>query len=238
MICKVIGRGLVVAVVVPSLFGCVAYGTYRKTYEELERSKAAHRDLIAKYNRDVNRHGPIQTTIQGVPESEHERVKMKLAQLQEELRREKSLRPNFTTEDADHVGNDARLEDGGIALGSGLLFNAGEAQLKSSQLPQLDRLAEVLENPQYAGNRFIIEGHTDNQPLKSVKNLFSYNINLGYERAYSVFKYLEKKHGMREGRFSIVTFGMTRPVDPATKDTEDGRRENRRVVIRLAGEKI
>ena len=78
-----------------------------------------------------------------------------------------------------------------------------------------------------------IEGHTDNEPLKSTRQLFEYNIVLGYERASNVFRYLIKKHGLPEKRFQVTSYGMSKPLNPANASTSQGRSENRRVVFRL-----
>ena len=241
MFLRTIVRGLCVVFLLQMTVGCVSYQKWRMLKEDHERGKLALRDLTAEYNKAVNQldragegAGPV--TIQGVPQSEYDRLRSQLTQVSDELERQKQIQLEFTPADIQGMP-DAKLESGGIALGSELLFNPGQSQLKSSQLPQLDQLASLLET-KYPGQRVIVEGHTDNQPLKSVKNLYFYNINLGFERAYSVFKYLEKKHAIPESRFRIVTFGQTKPIDPSTANTEEGRAMNRRVVIRLAGEEI
>jgi len=229
MISKILRRGLVLALVCPFLVGCVSYQQYRKTAEELERAKEVNRDLIAKYNRDINGRTPTTTTFQGVSPAKYAALESDYAKVRKELDAAKNkLQAGFTREEAEGVIG-SRFEEGGIALTTGLLFNAGESQLK--ELSALDSLAGVLLSANHAGSRFLIEVHTDNQPLVKVKKLYEYNINLGYKRAYSVFKYLTEKRGIPEERFRIVSYGMTKPLNPAV-NSESGRAENRRVVIR------
>ena len=126
----------------------------------------------------------------------------------------------------------AKIESGGISLGSNLLFRSGQARLKTHQFPSLDQVARLLKG-KYSSYEVLIEGHTDNEPLKSTRQLFEYNIVLGYERASNVFRYLIKKHGLPEKRFQVTSYGMSKPLNPANASTSQGRSENRRVVFRL-----
>ena len=53
------------------------------------------------------------------------------------------------------------------------------------------------------------------------------------DRASNVFKYLSKRHGLPESRFQVMSYGMARPLNPDLANTQQGQRENRRVVFRL-----
>jgi chemotaxis protein MotB len=227
-------RGVVGVLVVPLLCGCVSYEEYRGIQDELSRSKRNNNDLITQYQKDLlyrqktrkefsSRDGELQT--------EMEELKNQLLVMEskkEEL--EKVDGRDFEKED---LPAGAKIESGGISLGSNLLFRSGQARLKTHQFPSLDQVARLLKG-KYSSYEVLIEGHTDNEPLKSTRQLFGgYNIVLGYERASNVFRYLSKKHGIPENRFQVMSYGLSRPLNPAIASTSQGRSENRRVVFRL-----
>ena len=127
----------------------------------------------------------------------------------------------------------AEVEDGGLSLGAGFLFNSGEAGLKSEQLPVLDEVAKMLKT-KYSGQKIIVEGHTDNEPLEQVTGASEYNLKLGFERATNVFKYLNLKHGISQERVALFSYGTSKPLRPETGHSPEGRKKNRRVVFRLS----
>ena len=199
---KLVVRGLAVVCALSLLSGCVSYGEYSKLKGELELSQQANRQLIDQYNRllvKTNRQAAEGT----ISEAEHKAALAQLEDLRAQLQKQQGA--SFTNED---VPEGAKIEEGGISLGSNLLFNSGMASLKKgSHFPSLDSIASSLKG-KYAGYNIIIEGHTDNEPLNKTKKLYEYNLKLGFERATNVFKYLNLKHGIPEGRVTIFSFGM------------------------------
>ena len=127
----------------------------------------------------------------------------------------------------------AEVEDGGLSLGAGSLFNSGEAGLKSEQIPVLDEVAKMLKT-KYSGQKIIVEGHTDNESLEQAAGASEYNLKLGFERATSVFKYANLKHGIPQERVAIFSYGTSKPLSPGTGHSPEGRKKNRRVVFRLS----
>jgi chemotaxis protein MotB len=224
------------ACLVPMFSGCVAYQKHKELGNELERTQQALRDMTAQYNKLYAMRGAAipGRAVVGVPQSEHDKLKAQLADLRRQLA-DQQLKLSFEKEDVTPIEK-AELEDGGIRLGEALLFNEGVAALKSSELPALDQLVQLLRT-KYPGEAIIIEGHTDNQPLVRTKKLHDSNLKLSFERAYSVFKYLQD-HGIPEDLMRVEAFADGKPIDPATENTEEGRRLNRRVVIRRGGAKI
>lgn len=97
-------------------------------------------------------------------------------------------------------------------------FNTGESGLLAESYPQLDGLLQMMkESPSMS---IIIEGHTDNigDPEQ--------NKRLSLERAYNVREYLIKK-GIAGKRIQFKGYGDTKPI--ADNETEDGKKQNRRV---------
>ena len=84
------------------------------------------------------------------------------------------------------------------------------------------------------GQKIIVEGHTDNEPLEQVAGASEYNLKLGFERATNVFKYLNLKHGIPQERVAIFSYGTSKPLSPETGHSPAERKKNRRVVFRLS----
>ena len=76
-----------------------------------------------------------------------------------------------------------------------------------------------------AGARFEIEGHTDNVGSKEA------NERIGLARADAVKQYLCEQYEILPERISVVSYGLEKPV--ADNATDDGRAQNRRVVIKV-----
>lgn len=102
-------------------------------------------------------------------------------------------------------------------------FNTGSADIKSESFGELDKIAEILKK--YPRIIAAIEGHTDNTGSDEI------NLKLSKDRAASVKNYLIKQ-GVDAEQLSSEGFGPNRPI--ATNDTEEGRAQNRRVVIRTS----
>lgn len=108
-------------------------------------------------------------------------------------------------------------ESAGIVL-DGVLFASGSARLDPASYPRLDRVVEYMRH--LPRTRIRIEGHTDNvgNPQR--------NLRLSEARARAVRDYLVAR-GIDGSRIEAVGFGDQRPIAP--NDTEEGRRQNRRI---------
>jgi chemotaxis protein MotB len=107
-----------------------------------------------------------------------------------------------------------------------VLFASGSAELDRQAKEVLNDLAELISTlPQES--RIIIEGHTDNVPIKTKE--YANNMELSIARAISVLNYFVKEKGLSPERFAVVGYGEYRPVAP--NDTEENRSKNRRIEI-------
>lgn len=111
-----------------------------------------------------------------------------------------------------------------ITLTIPVLFASGEAVLTSQAKNVLTGVSKAIAA---VPNKVIIEGHTDNVPVKSAK--YRSNWELSVARAYSVVDYFVSGRGLDPGRFVVAGYGEYRPV--ADNATPDGRAENRRIEI-------
>lgn len=118
-----------------------------------------------------------------------------------------------------------------IEIKGHLLFDSGDAELMEDAKPIISKIGDVLK--QYNGYRIEIIGHTDNIPQEKAPY---YNNNvLSYWRAMSVAEYLVQVKNLREEDVTFTGMGEREPI--ADNGTGDGRRQNRRVEIRLYNKK-
>jgi len=121
----------------------------------------------------------------------------------------------------------AVVEKGQVRILEQVKFETGKANILPESEAILNAVVKILnENPGILKIR--VEGHTDNKGNKAL------NKNLSTARAASVVKWLTA-HGIDAKRLTSQGFGQDKPI--ATNDTEEGRRDNRRVEFHIAEEK-
>lgn len=122
-----------------------------------------------------------------------------------------------------------RSEERGLVISlvsDGALFDLGSANLKPSARQILDRVVQVLRA---VPNPVLIEGHTDNLPIRTAQ--FPSNWELSAARAAVVLRYLSQRGGIAPERLIAVGYADTRPLVPNT--SPEGRAQNRRVDIAI-----
>jgi chemotaxis protein MotB len=112
-----------------------------------------------------------------------------------------------------------------ITLKTPVLFAAGSPALKDAATLSLKEVAKALT---LLKNQIIVEGHTDNVPIKTA--VYSSNWELSVARAYSVIEFFENT-GIKPERFIAAGYGEFKPV--ASNETEEGRMQNRRIEINV-----
>jgi len=110
-----------------------------------------------------------------------------------------------------------------IGVNNSVTFDSGSIDLKNSSHRVLKNVAEALRS-KFAEHRFFIEGHTDTDPIKKTKDLYSSNRDLSAKRADAVASYLIKQ-GVPAASIVIVGWGQFDPVNSGDKAS------NRRVEI-------
>jgi outer membrane protein OmpA-like peptidoglycan-associated protein len=109
-----------------------------------------------------------------------------------------------------------------VTFPEGLLFGFDSDQLGSSARDNLRKFASSLNK--YPNTRTLIVGHTDSDGGSA------YNLGLSDRRAQSAASFISAE-GVDRTRISTAGRGETEPI--ATNDTDDGRRQNRRVEIAI-----
>ncbi|GBD95376.1 MAG TPA: OmpA family protein [Nitrospirae bacterium] len=117
------------------------------------------------------------------------------------------------------VFGDGAFRTGQVVINKGLMNAVKES------------VRDILASPDY---RVIIEGHTDNMPIKlSSGKQYRDNLDLSFLRAKAIANILVK-YGISRERISVIGYGDTRPI--ASNETNEGRAKNRRVEVKLIPE--
>lgn len=123
----------------------------------------------------------------------------------------------------DGVEATAHGDDVHLTISNSLLFDSGKTSLKDGAKRSLDRIAAAIKE-KYGDREVMVVGHTDTDPIK--RAAFASNYHLGFERAYAVRGYLDRK-GVTGAHMGLVSFGPDRPE--ASKD------RSRRVEVIVTG---
>jgi flagellar motor protein MotB len=135
-------------------------------------------------------------------------------------------------------GSKKRLEGEGIevsqtphgvrlTLHNKILFSAGKADLRADSKKALAEAAKVIKH-EFSTSALLIEGHTDNQPIKHAK--YTSNQELSVARAKAVAAALQKE-GLKN-KMKVEGLGETRPLNG--NKTNEEKAQNRRVEIFIA----
>lgn len=233
---------------------------YAATQSELEAEKAQHDDLKEKYRKALSTNRSLMNTIEdlkfelrqektAVLEKEQtvadldllkrqteEDLKEQLAAKEakiEELTRtrreiEASLREQIEQRDIKIEEIEGKLK---VIFVDKILFDSGSATVKAKGQEILLKLADSFREDK--SQNIVVEGHTDDVQIgKSLQAKFPSNWELSTARAAAVVRFLQDKAEIEPERLSACGFGSYQAV--ASNETEEGRRQNRRIEIILA----
>jgi outer membrane protein OmpA-like peptidoglycan-associated protein len=109
---------------------------------------------------------------------------------------------------------------------SNLQFSTASADIASSSLSSLDKMASLLlSHPEW---QLKLSGHTDNE------GTITFNQTLSEKRSTAVKQYLITK-GVDASKIITIGYGQTKPL--ATNDSKAAREKNRRVEMEILSEK-
>lgn len=114
-----------------------------------------------------------------------------------------------------------------LTLKGSVLFDSGQAELKSEATPIVSQVGVILER--YGEYGIEIEGHTDNVPLNGGR--YENNDVLSSYRALAMFNYLKENTGIDPSTMKHSGRGEYVPI--ADNSTPEGRSKNRRIEIKV-----
>jgi outer membrane protein OmpA-like peptidoglycan-associated protein len=110
-----------------------------------------------------------------------------------------------------------------LTIANSLLFDSGKTVLKDGAKKSLDKISSAIKE-KYGDREILVVGYTDTDPIR--RTAFSTNYHLGFERAFAVRGYLDRK-GVAGAHMGLMSFGPDRPA--GTKE------KSRRVEVIVTG---
>jgi chemotaxis protein MotB len=233
------------------LAGCVKKSTYQKSLAEkarLEQELAASRKqhseteltLNARIRELEDQLGRLDATTKskeselGRVRGEKEATEKELAELRRQkeaaekrIAAYKALQDKFRSlVDTGKLQVVFRNGQMTLKLPSGILFPSGSAELSKGGQTALAEVVKILM--QFKDRRFLVAGHTDNQPIRTAE--FRNNWYLSTARANSVVQFMIKQQFPGKS-LAAAGYGEFDPVAP--NNTEASREQNRRIEIIL-----
>ena len=117
-----------------------------------------------------------------------------------------------------------------IQLAASRLFTKGSADLLSGSADALEKIGVLLKESR---RHIIIEGHTDDEPIKTDK--YPSNWELSASRATKIVRYLIARHKIPASMLTAVAYADQKPVVPNNSD--ESRARNRRIEIMIVTDK-
>ena len=118
-----------------------------------------------------------------------------------------------------------------ITLPNRVTFDSGSARLTPEGKAIIDVVWGVLSR--YPDRQILVEGHTDNVPIApEYRSKYPSNWELSAARALAVVHHVQERFETDPKRLAAVGCGKYRPV--SDNSTEEGRADNRRVVVVVA----
>jgi chemotaxis protein MotB len=115
-----------------------------------------------------------------------------------------------------------------------ILFDSGSTKIKPKGKEVILTLSDSFKDN--IKQSIVVEGHTDDVQIGSVlQERFPTNWELSAARATSVVRFLQEKGTIAPERLTASGFSFYKPVD--TNETEEGRKQNRRIEIILIPER-
>jgi chemotaxis protein MotB len=125
-----------------------------------------------------------------------------------------------------------------VIMQSKTVFESGQADIIETQRPLISKLLDILIEKKLDGYSIRLEGHTDDNPIKTEK--FRSNWDLSGARANTVAMMLQEK-GFEPQALSVRSFGEFKPLLPnrneAGEPIPENQAKNRRIVIKLVNDR-
>lgn len=116
-----------------------------------------------------------------------------------------------------------------IRLSNNMLFAPEKADINKASYESLRKVVEIVEEYDEIIERMIMEGNTDNFPIRS--SLYRDNFELSIERALNVLYFFKYEGNFTPQKLVPMGYGEYNPV--ASNDTIEGRAKNRRTDVIL-----
>jgi chemotaxis protein MotB len=111
-----------------------------------------------------------------------------------------------------------------------ILFDSGSVKINKNGKELLSKLAQTLREKK--DQNIIVQGHTDNVEIgPELRKIYPTNWELSAGRSTAVLRYLIENAGIAPVRCAASGYSFYKPI--ASNESEDGRKQNRRIEIIL-----
>lgn len=210
--------GMIVSIV--SLFAMGAVGCQNKMHDEnisLHQQNREQQAEIDRLRQDLSsRPDPAQLASM---QQEIATRDAKIAELQNQLRTPQPGQAAASTGlEGIEVTRDDRAGTMTVNLPGDVLFDSGQAELKTSARTTLNKVVTALKKD-YPGKKILVYGYTDTDPISRTKDKWEDNLDLSAARSRAVAKYLT---GQGVNQVGMRAFGDTLPrnTKPASRRVE------------------
>lgn len=133
----------------------------------------------------------------------------------------------------EEVAGQVKVDKDGMQItiqeqGENVFFNSGSSDLSPRMVEVLAKIAPTLKNLAKEGHDIVVEGHTDNVPLRR-SGRFASNWELSTGRATNVVQHMIRNMGFPPEHMAAIGYGEFHPL--VANDTDEHRASNRRVVF-------
>jgi len=208
-----------------ALIGCVSKGKYETLLQQNEQ--------LQKQSRSMEGNVKLSQNQAADSAKESAILKEELAVTEARTEAAKNVYNKLVTELAGELQNQQitikQMKSGvNVNLPNDILFSSGSAEVSETGMAVLTKVGKQLIDVPY---QTVVIGFTDNAPIsENLAKKFPTNWDLAASRATHVVRILETS-GIVSDRLAAVSFGENEPV--ASNDTPEGRKQNRRIEIRL-----
>ena len=113
--------------------------------------------------------------------------------------------------------------------GDNVFFESGSAELSPRMKEIMDKIGPSLRKLATENHDIIVEGHTDDVPIRNGNNRYPSNWELSTARATSVVQFMINDLQFPPQRMGAIGYGQFQPIVP--NDSNEHRSMNRRVVF-------
>jgi chemotaxis protein MotB len=219
------------ALTVALLLGLLTFASYDKKVrlDQAQAELTASKEAAAKADEQAT---TLQEKLAGTQARLQELEKEKNAVVQNHQSLEDEMRTALESKDVTISRLQGKLT---VNILDRVLFDSGEADLKSDGAAVLRKVAGILD--QHTNLQIHGVGHTDNVPIRpGARNRFASNWELSTTRATAAVRFLVEKAGVDPRRLGALGYGEFRPV--ADNSTAEGRAKNRRIAITILSDEM
>ncbi len=201
-----------------------------ETQKKLEVLQNRNRILLDENGRLIEASEGLRLELQQEKLAVRQKVE-KISDLEKTRREiETSLKEQIAQKDIKIEEIEGRLK---VTFVDKILFDSGSVMIKDKGREVLLKLADSFKN--YQAQNIIVEGHTDDMKIgQALLPRFPTNWELSTARATAVVRFLQEKGDIAPERLTASGFSFYKPV--ATNDSEEGRKQNRRIEIIMVPE--